>query len=54
MANTNDISLEQRAADATSSGNTDALDAQQTAPLTDEPFVDFDWDISLNLNEWPL
>ncbi|KAM0516982.1 hypothetical protein ACHAPE_005094 [Trichoderma viride] len=53
MANTNDISLEQRA-DATTGDNTDVLDVQQTAPLTDEPFVDFDWDISLNLNEWPL
>jgi hypothetical protein len=53
MANTNDISLEQRA-DATTGNNADVLDVQQTAPLTDEPFVDFDWDISLNLNEWPL
>ncbi|UKZ71198.1 uncharacterized protein TrAtP1_012159 [Trichoderma atroviride] len=53
MANSNDISLEQRA-DATTGNNAGALDVQQTAPLTDEPFVDFDWDISLNLNEWPL
>ncbi|EHK47693.1 hypothetical protein TRIATDRAFT_81058 [Trichoderma atroviride IMI 206040] len=41
-------------ADATTGNNAGALDVQQTAPLTDEPFVDFDWDISLNLNEWPL
>jgi hypothetical protein len=49
MANNNGVSFEQREA-----GSSDALELQQTAPLTDEPFVDFDWDISLNLNEWPL
>ncbi|KAK1238932.1 hypothetical protein MKX08_005993 [Trichoderma sp. CBMAI-0020] len=53
MANSNDISLEQRT-DANTGNNAGALDVQQTASLTDEPFVDFDWDISLNLNEWPL
>lgn len=52
MGNNNNIPFEQRAADETI-GDT-ALDVQQPAPLNDEPFVDFDWDISLNLNEWPL
>lgn len=54
MGNNNCILFEQRAADE-STGRTGAtLDVQQTASLADEPFVDFDWDMSLNLNEWPL
>ncbi|KAL7970751.1 hypothetical protein HDV63DRAFT_359004 [Trichoderma sp. SZMC 28014] len=53
MANTHDISLDQRA-DATAGNNATGLDYQQTTTLPDGPFVDFDWDISLNLNEWPL
>ncbi|KAL6903235.1 hypothetical protein GGI43DRAFT_401549 [Trichoderma evansii] len=54
IGNNNGISFEQRAADETTSNTNAALDVQQTASLTDEPFVDFDWDMGLNLNEWPL
>ncbi|PTB36661.1 hypothetical protein M441DRAFT_62116 [Trichoderma asperellum CBS 433.97] len=54
MGNNNGISLEQRTADEAAGDANAALDAPQTATLADEPFVDFDWDMGLNLNEWPL
>ncbi|KAL7947515.1 hypothetical protein V8C42DRAFT_318000 [Trichoderma barbatum] len=30
------------------------LDIRQSAPFADEQFVDFDWAMSLNMNDWPL
>ncbi|EHK17250.1 uncharacterized protein TRIVIDRAFT_205851 [Trichoderma virens Gv29-8] len=38
-------------------GDTNAvLDIQQSAPLqvADEPFVDFDWAMNLDMNDWPM
>ncbi|KAH8121896.1 hypothetical protein FP744_10002943 [Trichoderma asperellum] len=54
MGNNNGTSFEQRAADEAAGDVNAALDVSQTAALADEPFIDFDWDMGLNLNEWPL
>jgi hypothetical protein len=54
MGNDNGISYTQRAADENTGDINATPDIQQSAPLVDEPFVDFDWDMGLNLNEWPM
>jgi hypothetical protein len=29
-------------------------DIQQSAPFADEPFVDFDWAMNLDMTDWPM
>lgn len=54
MGNETGISYAQPTDDEDAS-NTDAvLDIQQSVALADESFVDFDWAMSLNMNDWPM